>query len=154
MSTQTFYEDGKLTVVRVFNSPREAVFDAWIKTSKVELWWGCAYADKVKSSVEPKVGGKFDHQMDLKGAGDYLHRGLITAYDPPALLAYQMTDSLDGEPMQVQVEFAAEGGCTRVTLTQTNLIDEHSPYVREGWSAAFEKLAELLLDEQFAKIGD
>lgn len=150
MSTTTSYQNGKLVVTRLFNAPRAAVFDAWIKTSKVELWWGCSYATRVESDIEPEVGGKYSHLMLLKDVGEYRHHGLITAYDPPALLAYELTDALGGKPMQVQVQFTEQGHQTKVVLCQTNLIDAHSKFVLDGWSAGFEKLAALLLKDAFA----
>lgn len=149
MSSETKYENGRLTVTRLFDAPRESVFDAWIKTSKVELWWGCSYANSVDSDIEPKIGGKYNHFMMLKDAGEYQHHGLITAYEPPALLAYELADAFDGESMHVRVEFTEQGSQTKVMLTQSNLIDAHSQFVREGWSAGFEKLAELLMEESF-----
>ena len=149
MSSETHYKNGQLTVTRMFNAPREAVFDAWIKTSKVELWWGCNFAESVDSTIEPKVGGAYSHRMQLKEVGEYQHHGLITAYDPPNLLAYELTDAFGGKPMQVRVEFSEENAQTKVVLTQSNLIDAHSEFVRAGWSAGLEKLAELLLEEAF-----
>ncbi|MEM7333925.1 MAG: SRPBCC domain-containing protein [Chloroflexota bacterium] len=138
------YENGRLTVTRIFNAPREAVFEAWVETSKVQLWWGCAYATQVQSEIEPEVGGKFNHLMTLKDVGDYQQKGMITAYDPPALLAYDLYDGFNQEPMPVRVEFHVDAQGTRVRLTQDNLPDSYSQYVKVGWLAGFEKLSEIL----------
>ncbi len=147
MSSDVSYENGRLTVIRTFDAPREAVFDAWIETSKVQLWWGCAYAIQVQSEIEPTVGGKFNHLMKLKEVGDYLHKGVITAYEPPALLAYDLYDGFNHERMPVRVEFIEEGLGTKVCLTQENLPDSYSQFVKVGWSAGFEKLSEILEQE-------
>ena len=144
MSSDASYENGRLIITRVFDAPREAVFDAWIQTSKVKLWWGCQYTVDVNSEIEPKVGGKFSHQMTLKNVGDYLHHGLITEYEPPKLLAYQLTDQFTDGIMFVRVEFIEEDSRTRVRLTQDNLPDTYSQYVIAGWSAGFDKLATFL----------
>ena len=141
MSVEISYENGKLVVTRLFAAPRTAVFDAWIKTSKVELWWGCGYATEVKSQVEAKVGGKYDHLMTLRDVGEYQQCGLITEYDPPALLAYELVDPYHEETMYVRVEFTEEGENTAVRLTQTNLLDAYSEFVMAGWTSSFEGLA-------------
>jgi len=144
MTPESSYENGRLTMIRIFDAPREAVFDAWITSSKVQLWWGCSFASKVVSEVEACVGGKYNHMMSLNQGGDYEHPGLITDYDPPALLAYRMRDSMDNT-MMVRVEFTALGTKTRVCLTQDNLPDAYSQFVIAGWSAGFDKLNHILI---------
>ena len=147
MSVDTSYEGGTLIVTRHFNAPRQAVFNAWIETSKVELWWGCSYATKVESEIEPCVGGRYSHLMQLKDVGPYRHHGIITDYDPPALLAYDLHDPLQSIKMTVRVEFSEVDSGTQVRLTQKRLPDEYAPYVMAGWSAALEGLASLLRGE-------
>lgn len=144
MSAEVSYENGKLVVTRLFAAPRQAVFDAWIQTSKVELWWGCGYATKVKSKIEPQIGGKYQHLMTLRDVGEYPHFGVITEYEPPALLAYELFDPNRDETMFVRVVFTEEGGQTAVCLTQDNLPDAYSEFVMAGWSSSFEGLAYLL----------
>ena len=144
MSAEVSYENGKLVVTRLFAAPRQAVFDAWIETSKVELWWGCGYATAVKSHIEPEVGGKYHHLMTLKDVGEYPHFGLITEYEPPALLAYELIDPDRDEKMYVRVLFTERGEHTAVCLTQENLPDAYSEFVVAGWSSSFEGLAYFL----------
>ena len=144
MSSQVAYENGRLTITKRFHAPITAVFNAWIETSKVELWWGCGYATQVKSNIEPKIGGKYHHLMTLTNVGEYQHYGLITEYEPPYLLAYQLAGHAGGETMMVRVEFSEQDAFTFVHLTQDNLPEAHSIYVKEGWSSAFEGLAYLL----------
>ena len=150
MSNDISYENGRLVVTRVFNAPREAVFNAWIETSKVELWWGCEDATKVKSEIEPRLGGKYEHLMALKNGGDYPHCGIITEFEPPAFLAYDLVDPFQDEKMTVRVEFIEQGSCTKVRLTQDNLPDAYSEFVMVGWSEGFEKLDRLLIEEAVA----
>ncbi|MDJ0757088.1 MAG: SRPBCC domain-containing protein [Ardenticatenaceae bacterium] len=144
MSAEVSYENGKLVVKRLFAAPRQAVFDAWIQTSKVELWWGCGYAIEVKSKIEPQIGGKYQHLMTLRDVGEYPHFGVIKEYEPPALLAYELFDPDRDETMYVRVVFAEEGDHTAVCLTQDNLPDAYSEFVMAGWSSSFEGLAYLL----------
>lgn len=147
MSGKVSYENGRLTIIRTFNAPREAVFNAWIETSKVELWWGCGIATKVRSEIEPRVGGKFAHLMTLKDIGDYEHVGFITEYEPPALLAYDLKDAFHDKTMRVRVKFSESEGVTTVRLTQDNLLDMYSQFVMAGWTGGLEKLAHVLAAE-------
>ena len=144
MSRDVSYENGRLVITKIFDAPRQAVFDAWIDASKVELWWGCAYTTEVNSEIEPRLGGKYAHAMTLKNVGQHEHIGIITEYEPPSILAYKLIDSKLDESMTVRVEFIAQGIQTKVRLTQDNLPDPYSEFVAAGWSAGFEKLAKFL----------
>ena len=66
MTTNTTFENGDLIVTRIFKAPIEEVFDAWIETSKIKRWWGCAQCTDVRHEVEPKVGGKYNRHMTIK----------------------------------------------------------------------------------------
>ena len=152
MSTEVHYENGTLTVTRTFDAPREAVFEAWIETSKVEKWWGCSMTTSVKSEIEPKVGGKYNHLMTIEGVGDYPMVCKITAYEPPELFAYEdvspnAANSEGAGPMRVTVSFISHGSQTEVRLVHENLPENFSEMVKGGWTAAFGKLHDLLLSE-------
>ncbi len=151
MSHSASYEDGHLIITRIFDAPRPLVFDAWIKKSLVQLWWGCGYATNVESEIDSKVGGHYSHTMTLQEIGDYEHKGYITEYEPPELLAYRLTDSYHNSVMMVRIEFIAQNSQTLVRLTQSNLPDAYSEYVMAGWLAGFEKLAELLGQPKYRK---
>ena len=150
MSTKTSFENGQLTVTRVYDAPRDAVFDAWIETSKVEKWWGCADTTQVTSTVEPRVGGKYCHLMTIKDAGEFPMNAVITDYDPPALLAYEVAGMQPGQTMTVRVEFMERDGQTEVRLTHDNIPTEFGEIITGGWSAAFDKLDGFLVAEAAA----
>jgi len=148
MSTHTSIEDGKLIVTRTYDAPRERVFEAWIETSKVQKWWGCAECTNVRSEVEAKVGGSYNHHMTVHGQ-DIPGFATLTEYDPPSRLAFRMAGP-DGSDtgMQVTVEFKDVDGGTLVKLVHEGIPDtrvqgdiELRAIVREGWTAAFGKLA-------------
>ena len=140
MSTDIRFEDGKLFVTRVYGAPREAVFDAWVEASKVQQWWGCAQTTAVRSEIEPKVGGKYNHLMTLEGAGDYPGFSSFTEFDPPARLAYASEASQMAPAMKVSVDFLEHPDGTEVRLVHEGLPEEFLEYVRDGWRAAFGKL--------------
>ncbi len=146
MSTDVSYNSGRLTVTRIFEAPREAVFDAWINTSKVNLWWGCADATEVESEIEPKVGGQFRYDMTIRNSIHHPVNGLITEFEPPALLAYEAIGPEPDVVTTVRIVFIVHESGTKVQLTQDNIADNISQFVRVGWAEGFEKLAAFLAD--------
>lgn len=145
MSTDIRFEDGKLFVTRVYAAPREAVFEAWVETSQVQQWWGCAQTTEVVSEIEPKVGGKYNHLMTIEGAGTFPGLSRFTEYDPPARLAYASEGSEVAPAMQVKVDFLEHPDGTEVRLVHEGLPEDLLQYVQPGWTAAFGKLDTFLL---------
>ena len=152
MSTELKFEDGNLIVTRTYDAPREAVFEAWVETSKVEQWWGCAECTSVRSEVELKVGGKYNHHMTIEGAGEVPGFAVLTEYDPPARLAFSSAspEGPDSE-LLVTVEFTEVAGGTLVRLVHSGIPDmrvdgdiELREIIRAGWTAAFGKLGRFL----------
>lgn len=144
MSTEIRFENGKLYVTRQYDAAPQDVFDAWIETSKIEKWWGCAQTTAVESEIEPKLGGKFNHMMTIEGAGQFPQQSCFTEFDPPNRLVY-LTEATDMSPeMTVSVDFVPVQGGTRVTLVHEGIPGEFTEFVRGGWTAAFGKLDDLL----------
>ncbi len=156
MSTEVKFQDGNLVVTRTYDAPREAVFEAWVETSKVQQWWGCGDCTNVRSEIEPKVGGRYNHHMTIHGM-EVPGFATLTEYDPPARLAY--SSAIPGGPdasmpstnMVVAVDFSEVEGGTLVQLTHTGIPDmkvegdiELREIIRTGWTAAFGKLDDFL----------
>lgn len=158
MNTHIRFEDGNLIVTRVYAAAIEDVFDAWIETSKVKQWWGCAECTNVDSEIEPKVGGKYNHHMTLETEhGTLAVPGFatLTEYDPPHRIAYTSND--DNDPMVITVTFTIVSGGTQVVMVQSNIPDmtvqgdvKLMEVVRDGWTAAFEKMTSVFTDKEVA----
>ncbi len=152
MSTETKFEDGNLIVTRVYDAPRDVVFDAWFETSKVQQWWGCAECTSVRSEIEPKVGGQYNHHMTIEGAGEVPGFATLTEYDPPSRLAFTSAAPDDRDSnMIVSVDFTEVDGGTLVRLVHAGIpnirVDgnvELLEIIRSGWTAAFGKLGAFL----------
>ena len=149
MTTETELKDGNLIVTRIYHAAIIDVFDAWIETSKLKQWWGCAECTNVDSEVEAKVGGAYSHHMTVEtpnGAVDVPGPGTLLEYDPPNRITYTSTDEAD--PMVVTVTFREVDTGTEVRLVHSNIPDmkvegdiEMHEIIRGGWMAAFGKLA-------------
>lgn len=155
MTTETKFEDGKLIVTRIYDAPRELVFEAWVETSKVQKWWGCDQCTSVRSEIEPKVGGQYNHHMTIQGAGEVPGFAKLIEFDPPSRLAYEAPQAPNIEgTMVVSVDFSEVEGGTLVRLEHVGIPDirvegdfELREIVRTGWTAAFRKLGDLLSSE-------
>ncbi|MEM9410971.1 MAG: SRPBCC domain-containing protein [Planctomycetota bacterium] len=152
MTTEARFEDGRLIVTRTYNAPRELVFEAWVETSKVQQWWGCAQCTNVRSEIEPKVGGKYNHHMTIEGAGEVPVFATLIEYEPPSKISYE-TSLPDNEniKMSVHIEFFETPEGTLIRLEHIGIPDfrvdgeiELRSIVREGWTTAFEKLEKFL----------
>ena len=86
------FKDGVLTAVRHFNHSCDDVFEAWVETAKTQQWWGCGETCKVHSEIDPRVGGRYYHLMTIGDHGDYPVNGLLTEYEPPNKLSYEIKD--------------------------------------------------------------
>jgi uncharacterized protein YndB with AHSA1/START domain len=153
LNTEVTFEDGALIVTRVYDASRESVFDAWIESSKVVQWWGCAECTSVRSEIEPKVGGKYNHQMTIGDAGETEGVATLTEYDPSVRLAFTSASPGDADAyMVVTVDFSEVENGTQVRLVHTGIPDMKVPgdielreIIRDGWTAAFEKLGRFLV---------
>jgi uncharacterized protein YndB with AHSA1/START domain len=145
-NTELKYTNRTLTVTRVFDAPREAVFEARIETSKVQKWWGCAQTTEVSSEVEPRVGGKYHHSMTLGAQGEIQMACRFTVYEWPSRLAY-VDEGDDPNGQRVTVDFIEREGRTEVRLVHENLPEEYGEFVKDGWTAAMKKLAGVLTAE-------
>jgi uncharacterized protein YndB with AHSA1/START domain len=93
-------------------------------TLEIDRWWrrGPAYRVAGRSPgvmhLEPRLGGRIFEEY---AAGKLHEVGTITAWEPPARLAFdwRAVNFVAGELTHVEVTFAASGGGTRVVLTHS-----------------------------------
>src|SRR4051812_23931403 len=113
----------KATVTLFVDVAPADAFDVF--TTEIDLWWRRGPANRIAGvlHLEPRLGGRIFEEYD---GGTKVHEvGTITAWSPPAHLAFEWrsTSFVPGETTWVDVRFVASGGGTRVTL-------EH-----RGWAA-------------------
>ena len=148
METDVQFEGADLIVTRIYDAPIDEVFDAWIETSKLKQWWGCAECTDVRSEVQPKVGGAYNHHMKIEtphGVHEAPQLATFSEYDPPRKIAYRSPD--ENDPMTVTVTFREVEGGTEVRLVHAAIPDitvegdvPMREIIRSGWTAAFGKL--------------
>lgn len=130
------------TVSRVFNAPRDFVFDAFTKPELLRRWWGPEGFTLVDVAMDLHVGGRY--RFDKKSPDGTVHTvsGRITSCEPPTKLGYTWawtdTEGDGSEETYVAIVFADHPDGTEVTLTHTGFAtDQAADMHNRGWTSTF-----------------
>ena len=148
MSDMHTAQDQTVLITRIFDAPRDLVFQAWTDPDQVAQWFGPDGFDTPRETVtiDLRVGGRYELGMVQKESGALFPvRYVIIALDPPRLLVLKsepMPEMGMHEPTVTRVEFHDHGEKTRVSLSDGPYTQ--SAHAEAGWSGAFVKLDALL----------
>lgn len=146
-----------LRLTRRFAAPRERVFDAWTDPRLLRRWWAALQGwETSRAEVDLRPRGRYVLSMrdDASGA---IHTvaGEYVEVRRPERLSYTWT--WEGEPQEMRgsertlvlVEFAEDGGGTRVDLTHRGFADGHIRDLHgEGWAGCLDKLERRVFGEE------
>lgn len=145
----------ELTIIRVFNAPREKVFKAWTEPELVAKWWGPKGVTNPTCEWDARPGGVIDVVMlageelgDLKGS-EWPMKGTFREVDPPNRLVYTSSAIMDNKPILEctnTVIFEEQDGKTKMILKI--VVTKASPEAEGplsgmeiGWNQSIDKLA-------------
>ncbi|MBS0471808.1 MAG: SRPBCC domain-containing protein [Proteobacteria bacterium] len=143
-----------VTMSRVFDAPRELVFEVWTNEKHFQAWWGPEGSDNGETHLDVHVGGEISVQM--RGPGfDHPMGGEFLVIEPPSKLVFlsKAFKNADGDWQFVNrntVTFEEAGkGRTRVTLhvvVQSASEEFQVPVsdMEKGWSGSLDRLHDLL----------
>jgi uncharacterized protein YndB with AHSA1/START domain len=138
-----------ITITRVFDAPRELVFQAWTDPDQLARWFGPAGSDVPRESVEVdlRVGGRVALTIVRAGGGmEYQLRYEISELAEPELLVLKSDPmpqvGLD-HPTFTRIELKEADGQTRMTLTDGPFPAPGGQHAAAGWEHAFDKLEAL-----------
>lgn len=144
----------ELLLTRLFDAPRQLVFDAWTRPEHLERWQGAPEGfTMVEHDVDLRPGGIFRLCMRSPDGVDHRLQGVYREIVAPERLvfthAWLGADCVPGRETLVTITFAAEGNRTRLTLRQTGFAsigarDGHG----EGWNSTLDRLGRYLLSGQ------
>jgi uncharacterized protein YndB with AHSA1/START domain len=133
-----------MQITRVFDAPRERVFEAWKRPELLQHWSGCKETTKVEFTVDFRVGGSFTQTMDIEHVGKHTITGVYDEILEPEKIAYHV--NLGPATTRVVIEFFAQGRQTKVVLTQEGFPDQTIVnIVSQGTLESLDKLDQLLL---------
>jgi len=135
-----------LSMDRVFNAPRAAVWAAWTDAEKLAVWMGPEGYTCSDPTADARVGGTYS--VTLTGStgvsntclGEYLE-----VLEPERLVftfSWRQEDGQPGQRMLITIDLEDLGGRTRMRFFQQNFIDEDArDNHNQGWTGSFAKLA-------------
>lgn len=132
----------ELTYRRVYDAPRELVFECMTRPAHLTRFWGprgtTTPIDGI--TVELRPGGRFETTMISEADGSvYTMRAVYVEVNPPDRLIWTEADVEGG--MTTTVTFAAlDGGLTEVTTHQTNVPPAfRAPEAQAGFQTSLDR---------------
>ncbi|WP_395245135.1 SRPBCC domain-containing protein [Agromyces sp. MMS24-K17] len=152
--SETNETDG-FEIVRVFDAPRELVWQAWTTEADAAEWWHPRGIEIKPGSVRlrAEVGGEYAYTMVNPADGrEYPTAGVYREVDPPSRLVFTWggPDDVDEDRPVIVVELAEldDGDRTELTFSVRGLVAGPGDDVYDGWSSALEMLDEQLAAQQ------
>jgi uncharacterized protein YndB with AHSA1/START domain len=141
----------ELVTTRIFDAPREVVFQAWTDPERLQRWWGPKGFTNPVCEVDVRPGGAILIHMRAPDGTVYPMTGVFHEIVKPERLVFT-SGALDpkGEPLfEVlnTVTFAEENGKTKLTLHARVTMArggaaQHLAGMEQGWSLSLDRLAE------------
>jgi len=145
--------DREIVTERVFNAPRERVFQAFVDPELIPQWWGRRVDTTTVDKMDVRVGGDWRFLSDGPD-GSHAFRGTFRAIEPPERL--EQTFEWEGMPGHIAVETAVfeDLGDGQTKVSTRSLF--HTTEERDGMLASgmeiglgesYERLDELLAQD-------
>ena len=139
----------EIVITRMFDAPREAVFEAWTTAEGLRQWFGPKRATLSVAEFDPRSGGAFafSNRFDDGDGTDYQFRGMFREIVAPRRIVMTLTGNApDGTIVDTEftVTLLDRGPKTLMLLHQT----DKNPALRDafinGWTEGLDKLTEYL----------
>lgn len=161
----------ELTIERIFNAPKELVWNAWTDPELVKQWWGPEHFTAPSIKIDLRVGGQYIFAMHgPEGSGwdkDMYSAGFFKEVVPNEKLV--LTDYFsDAEGNMIEVDKAGQDPNFPKEMTLTVLFEETADGktkltikypkpesaeqaeamvksgMKEGWTSSLEKMAKVV----------
>lgn len=143
-----------ITISRVFNAPRELVYQAFVDPDQVAQWFGPVGFSVPRDTVDidARVGGYQRFTMvsdDDPGFRNPINATLTEVIENELLVGQQEVEGIPGTQgvltFTLRLEFhELAGGKTRLELTQGPFPPQMGDDTVKGWESSFTKLDALL----------
>lgn len=111
--------DREIVVSRVFDAPRELVWEAWTDPRHVVHWWGPNGFTTTIEKMDVRPGGVWQHVMHGPDGTDYPNKSTFTEVVKPERIEFSHGGARKGDPaaqFQATWTFEAMGDKTRLTI--------------------------------------
>src|SRR5579864_3645921 len=129
--------DRELVVTRVFDAPRELVFEAWTDPQHLVQWWGPNGFTTTLQEMDVRPGGLWRMIMHGPDGRDYKNRIVFIDVAKPERLVYKHDPDESCEPVHFEttVTFADRAGKTEVALRMLFPTAEAREFVASKYGA-------------------
>lgn len=108
-------DEREIRLDRIFDAPRELVFEAWTRREHIGQWWGPNGFTTTTYEMDVRPGGVWRFMMHGPDGTDYPNRIVYEEVVPAERLVYAHGD-FETTLFHVTVTFTVEGGRTRVRM--------------------------------------
>ena len=144
--------DREILIMRLFDAPRELVFQAWTDPVHVVQWWGPRGFTSTILEMDVRPGGVWRLVMHGPDGTDYPNKIVFIEVVKPERLVYNHGGDAEGDAVEfkVTVTFADQGGKTELTMHSLfRSAEERAKVVREfgaieGANQTLDRLGEYL----------
>jgi uncharacterized protein YndB with AHSA1/START domain len=143
-------KSNEIRILRVYDAPVKAVWDAWTDSEQVKLWWGPRGFTLTTHSKDLRPGGHWAYTMHGPDGTDYENRTKYFEVDEYSKLVYDHGASDDRPPLfRVTVLFSELQGKTKMDMTMTlptpEAAEEARKFIKKaGGDSTWDRLAEYL----------
>jgi uncharacterized protein YndB with AHSA1/START domain len=145
----------ELTLVRVFDAPRELMFKAWTDPQMMSRWFGPKIVARSDCRLDVRVGGNFSIVMRGSNGDSYPMKGVYQEVTAPERLVFTniAIDDAGRHLLEgvTRVTFEDAGGKTKLTM-YTHMFGKvpNAEFMlrgmEQGWSESLDKLGTLLAE--------
>lgn len=148
--TLTLPSDREIVLTRVFDAPRQLVFEAWTRPEHVARWWGLRHQSMTVCEIDLRPGGAWRFVLREPDGQEFAFHGVYREIAPPERLVHTFVfEPMPQHEALITVVFREDDGKT--TMTETILHrtaaarDGHLQSGMEAGSAeCLDRLEELL----------
>ncbi|HET6569182.1 MAG TPA: SRPBCC domain-containing protein [Rhodothermales bacterium] len=141
-----------LDITRVFDAPRELVFEVWTQPEHFARWYGPKGATMPFCTMDARPGGTLHFCHRFPDYEDVWVRGVYDEVVPPErIVCTSWFSDAEGRrverpgfppEMQVTVSFAEKEGRTELTARHTGLVVDQGEV--QGWTEVLDRLEDYL----------
>jgi uncharacterized protein YndB with AHSA1/START domain len=109
----------EILITRVFDAPRELVWEAWTDPKQVVQWWGPTGFTTTIHEMDVRPGGVWRHTMRGPDGKEYPNHSVFLEVVKPERIVYSHGGGTKGSPgaqFEATWTFEAEGNKTKVTM--------------------------------------
>ena len=147
------HQPNEIRLVRVYDSPVQAVWEAWTDPEQVAKWWGPRGFTLTTHHKDLRVGGVWKYTMHGPDGTDYPNLTVYHEVEEHRKLVYDHGGSEDRPPLfRVTVWFSEADGKTTMDMTMALATAEQAEATRKfikaaGGNSTWDRLAEYLDDQ-------